>query len=395
MTYDIIIVGAGASGLAAAITAGRRGKKILIIDKNKKCGQKLYATGNGRCNLTNLFMSPDSYYENDFAFLINGTNPAEDIISFFNSIGIYTYDRDGYVYPMSNQASSVVWALKDEAAKYDISFRYNHEVKEISKDNKSFKVTLNNNESYISASLLLATGGFSYPKLGSSDESIYSIYDSLNIKYKKYEASLCPLIIKEDLSPISGVRTKGRVSVTKEGKTYHEEGEIQFTDYGISGIVIFNMSYYLNKGDKITLDLIPDVPYDSFKALFNKVGSRRCNAILNGLINDKLASFILDNFLKNIDNKNLTGNDFNDDMIHDLYHMMKNYTLNVKGKMDFDMSQASSGGILTYAINPDTMEIRDIKGLYASGEATDVLGKCGGYNLTYAFLSGIKAGRNM
>lgn len=395
MTYDIIIVGAGASGLTAAITAGRKGKNILIIDKNKKCGQKLYATGNGRCNLTNLKLSPDSYYENDFAFQINGPDPSKDIISFFNSIGIYTYDRDGYVYPLSNQASSVVWALKDEAGRYDISFRYNHEVSDIKKENEGFKVILNNNESHIGRKILFATGGFSYPKLGTANENIYSIYDSLGISYKKYEAALCPLIIKEDLSKISGVRTKGKVTVYKDEKAYEEEGEIQFTDYGISGIVIFNMSYYLNKGDKISLDLIPEVPYEGFKALFDKSGYRKPNAILNGLINDKLASFILDNFLKNIDNKSLTGNDFNEDMIHELYLLMKNYTLNVKGKMDFDMSQASSGGILTSMIDPATMELRNIKGLYVSGEATDVLGKCGGYNLTYAFLSGIKAGRNM
>lgn len=395
MTYDIIILGAGASGLAAAITAGRREKKILIIDKNKKCGQKLYATGNGRCNLTNQLFSPDSYYENDFALKIIGKSPAEDIISFFNSLGIYTYDRDGYVYPMSNQASSVVWALKDEAGRFDTSFRYNHEVNRIIKEKDGFKVILNNNESHIGKTLLIATGGFSYPNLGTANESIYSIYDSLNIKYKKYEAALCPLIIKEDLSKISGVRTKGKVTVYKDEKEYHEEGEIQFTDYGISGIVIFNMSYFLDKGDKIYLDLIPEVSYQRFKALFNNTRNRRPVAILNGLINDKLSSFILDNFLKNIDNKNLTGNDFNDDMVNELYLLMKKYTLNVKGKMDFDMSQASSGGILTSEIDPETMELRNIKGLYVSGEATNVLGKCGGYNLTYAFLSGIKAGRNM
>ena len=155
------------------------------------------------------------------------------------------------------------------------------------------------------------------------------------------------------------------------------------------------MSYFLDKGDKIYLDLIPEVSYERFKALFNNTRNRRPVAILNGLINDKLSSFILDNFLKNIDNKNLTGNDFNDDMVNELYLLMKKYTLNVKGKMDFDMSQASSGGILTSEIDPETMELRNIKGLYVSGEATNVLGKCGGYNLTYAFLSGIKAGRNM
>lgn len=431
--YDIIVIGAGAAGLTAAITAAKRNKKILVIDKNKKCGAKLYATGNGRCNITNLKMDISKYYNDSFSYDVIGREDAsKQVISFFNELGLMTYDRDGYVYPLSNQASSLVWALKDAAEETGlVSFRYNHAVKDIevedledveiridkadykkadelkkarikeSEAKVKYKVFLDNNETYEAEKILIAAGGFSYPKLGTAGNEIYHIFDKLNIKYQKFEPALCPIFTKEDMSGLYGVRSKGRVSVdinlkNKKRDIIYEDGEIQFTDYGLSGIVIFNLAYYLKAEDTISLNLIPEISKELFISLFEKNKNRKVLAILNGLLNDKLSNYIINRcFTENEKKFKLTGNDLDRADILRLYDTSTNLKFTVRGKDDFNMSQASVGGILTDQIDKDSMKIISTDGIYCAGEVTNIIAKCGGYNLTYAFLSGIKAGRNM
>lgn len=426
--YDIIVIGAGAAGLTAAITAAKRNKKILVIDKNKKCGAKLYATGNGRCNITNLKMDISKYYNDSFSYDVIGREDAsKQVISFFNELGLMTYDRDGYVYPLSNQASSLVWALKDAAEETGlVSFRYNHAVKDISKiieakideteykkadesENAKikeseakvkYKVFLDNNETYEAEKILIAAGGFSYPKLGTAGNEIYHIFDKLNIKYQKFEPALCPIFTKDDMSGLYGVRSKGRVSVcinfNNKRDIIYEDGEIQFTDYGLSGIVIFNLAYYLKAEDTISLNLIPEISKELFISLFEKNKNRKVLAILNGLLNDKLSNYIINRcFTENEKKFKLTGNNLDRADILRLYDTSTNLKFTVRGKDDFNMSQASVGGILTDQIDKDSMKIISTDGIYCAGEVTNIIAKCGGYNLTYAFLSGIKAGRNM
>ncbi len=418
--YDVCIIGAGASGLVAAIESSRRGLSCVVVDKNKKPGMKLYATGNGRCNLTNDTWEEDSYYENEFVdkvynslYNITELRQRSFVIDYFKKLGINTVNKDGYFYPSSMQASSVVWALLDAASYAGVEILERHTctgidyvhdpeyarhgtdiVYEVKCINKIGDDTYN--VSVFSKNIIIATGGASQKKLGAADSSLSeSIFNSLRLDYTDFRAGLCPVTVNDDLSAVAGVRTKAKLSVGR----YSEIGEVQITENGLSGIVTFNMSYYMEEGTVVNVNLLPRVSESEFVEYYNlirgKYSHKRLDAFLNGYINDKLASYMIEKIYHNKDQK-LRLKDVNTSDISKLYQKLTSWNLVVKSKAGFDESQASYGGINTDIIDSYTMEIDEDhtigKGIYAVGEATDVMGKCGGYNLTYAFVTGFLAG---
>lgn len=450
--YDICIIGAGASGLAAAIESSRRGLSVVMIDKNKKVGNKLYATGNGHCNLTNDTYEESSYYGNEFVdsvfeslYRITGLRQRSFIVKYFEDLGIKTTNKNGYIYPSSMQASSVVWALKDAASMYGVEFINNFTAFHVNKitaySNPDFMMHLNDSitasklnqmnngyrprtleyiyeicirenssvempyeDAIYSRSIIIATGGMSQPKLGAADKSTHeSLLDSMGIPFKDFRSGLCPLLVNENLKEIAGVRTKCRLNIN--GKS--ELGELQISDNSISGIVTFNMSYYAEAGDNVVINLLPKISQDEFIEHFKKIRSgypdKRLKAFLNGYLNDKLGIFMIRCFYGEAGD-NLSLKDVTDIGIEGLYLQLTEWTLQIKKKGNFDVSQASSGGIITNMINPLTMKLSindkyfsmdSDDEIYATGEVTDVLGKCGGYNLTYAFITGYIAGQNI
>ncbi len=409
--YDICIIGAGASGLVAAIESSRRGLSCVVADKNKKPGNKLYATGNGKCNLTNDDWEEDTYYENVFAddvfevlYKSTGMRQRSFVVDYFNKLGVQIMNKNGYIYPSSQQASTVVWALT-EAAKY-------HGARIINKatvfsvereDEHVYKVMLNvlrdNEETehfLLAKNIIIATGGFSQERLGATNPVLSEeLLGSLRVPRSNYECALCPVYLNEDVSSLSGIRTKARLSV----KGHSELGELQITDQGISGIVTFNLSYYMHSGDEVKINLLPKKSEDEFADEFNKVKyhypDMRLDQFVNGYINDKLAVYMIRKFY-GIPDISLTLKEVTETGARGLYQEITEWKVIVRSKAGFDMSQASAGGITTSYINPYTMMISPERtlgeGIYAVGEATDVLGKCGGYNLTFAFVTGYIAG---
>ena len=412
--YDICIIGAGASGLVAAIESSRRGLSCVVVEKNKKPAVKLYATGNGRCNLTNDTWEEDSYYENSFVDSVydalyrdTGLRPRNFVIDYFKKLGVTTVNKNGYIYPRSMQASTVVWSLVDAAkangAEIRCPFKVENVICNTDQDGIFYEIlgvsgkNSNAEDSTIYArKLILATGGISQPELGAAEDSnLYNLINSLGLTAKEFKSGLCPVYCSDDLSALAGVRTKAVVSVNG----HSEKGEVQFTEKGLSGIVIFNMSYYLNPGDTIHLSLL-DISEDDFVHHFNLVKSkypgRSLTAFLNGYINDKLALYYKNAFYGS--ELKLCLVDVTEAGIRGLYQDMNDWWIKIRSKADISSSQASIGGIITDDINPGTMCIkykRFNETLYAVGEVTDVIGKCGGYNLTYAFVTGYLAGRNI
>lgn len=404
--YDLCIIGGGASGMACAITAARKGLKCIIIEKEAKLGKKLYATGNGRCNITNKsFEKPYNQYYNssnsgylDFLEKLFGNeDPDKEVINFINSIGIYTYDINSYVYPQSMQASSVMWALNDEIKRLNIEIRFKAMVDRIEYSDGLYMIYVLN-EQIKALNVVLACGGAGYKSLGGSDKG-YKLAKSLGVKCHPFRPSLCGMVTEENLMPLSGVRIRARAKLTfgscqeytNSSYISSEDGELQFTDYGISGIMIFNLSgkagKLLEEGKSpiVVMDFLPDFDDKILFDAFERFDNRRPEAILNSFINDKLAAFII----KNIEKSNSSYK------ISDIANELHNYKLEIKELKDFENAQVTAGGISLDEINPYDMSLINMKGMYAVGELTDIDGICGGYNLTYAIISGIRAGESI
>ena len=409
--YDVCIVGGGASGMACAITASKRGLNCITDEKEAKLGRKIYASGNGKCNLTNhnfdkglesYYNSSDKKYDLFLSKLFKCKHPDKEITDFLFSIGIVTYDADSYVYPRSLQASSVMWAFTDMIKDLGIKILCKTCVEEIKERETGFDVKAA--KTIISAkNVVLACGGAGYKSLGGSFNG-YVLAGKLKIKTTSLRPSLCGLVTKKNINVLSGIRIKASATISdetgKDIKGLQEEGEIQFTDYGISGIMIFNLSgivgNLISSGEKafVNIDFLPDFDDKKITDLFEANNYRKPKAILNSLINDKLAGYIIDEVLSENKDKNpaeIKSKEFLQKIICKLH----NFTLEIKELKDFDNAQVTAGGIELDEINPHDMSIKKYDGLYAIGEMTDIDGICGGYNLTYAFLSGIRAGEGI
>ena len=426
--YDVCIIGCGMSGMVCAIEAARRDRKVILIDKNDKPGKKIYATGNGRCNITNrdFAKSYEAYYNSvngdhssflgDLFNSVKYKYPDEEVIDFLASIGIYTYENNSYIYPRSMQASAVMWALVDELKRLDVETLFKAQIDEIDIVDTHYELKLPNRQ--ISAlKVVLACGGASYPKLGGG-VSAYNPARSLGLKCNAIRPSLCGLITKEDTSSIAGVRAKACATLYAYNendscyKVDSETGELQITDYGLSGIMIFNLSSkagaLLLEGKRlvISLDFLYDYDYEKvltdeqLYGLFEGYPGRSFKAVLNTFVNDKLAGYIVDR-ADNFEEKNCTLEDMSDipdkkaAFYKNMIYMMHNLEFEITGTKDYDSAQVTAGGVALSEINPKDMSLKRYPGIYAIGEITDIDGICGGYNLTYAIISGIRAGASI
>ena len=417
--YDVIIIGAGASGLAAAIQCSRRKLSCLILDKNKKPGNKLYAAGNGRCNVTNRMYQSDVYYNNPFTDRIMAqTDIQEFTAQFFDEIGIRLINKNGYYYPMSMQASSVVWALLDAIDPHYVDRKQNTEVTDIEQhfdadSHLTYKILCQDHSEYLCHSLILCIGGCSAPNLGAADSTItYGLLDKLTIRYRPFKPALAPIYVKEDIKNLTGVRQSAVLTVGRDNVT--ESGEVQFTENGISGIVVFNLAEYIREAmdtscPYVYINPIPEITEEDYLARYqhlrSQVPSKTILAFLNGFMNDKLAAYLVEQYGMYAQseytqtaaaiNKKSRLEQITPQQASNIYHYITHkFRLQAAAVSGFDKSQASSGGIITDQICPDTMEIRERPGIYVAGEAIDVLGKCGGYNISFALYTGWVAGNH-
>lgn len=399
---DIIVVGGGASGMMAAIAAAQSNKKVLILEHNDRLGKKILQTGNGRCNLTNKNMSKDCYCKEnaDFAMKVIKDFDETKVCDFFVEAGLLLHDRGGYVYPNSDQASSVNEVLFLELKRKNVSVKTGVIVENISKKGPNGFDIQTNQGGFSCNKLILATGSKAYPKSG-SDGSGYELAKKLGHTIIEPLPALTSL--KSDFTlrkSISGVRCDGMVRLLVEEKEIiRERGEIQMTDYGISGIPVFQISRYgvqavsRKKKTSCVLDLLPDYEEEQIIAFLRKKASVKgitMEDAICGMINRKLSAMILKYSgyeacdmafkWKDSDFKKIAVN-------------IKNLPMSIIGYNSFDYGQVCQGGVCVDEINVSTMESKRVKGLYFAGELVDVDGICGGYNLQWAWSSGYKAGK--
>lgn len=433
MGYDVIVVGAGASGLMAAIAAARKGSSVLVIEQKEKPGKKILATGNGKCNFTNLVQDAGCYRSDDSTFPMKALEgfDVKKTIAFFEGLGIYPKDRNGYLYPNSEQAASVVQVLMMECRRLNVQFHYNEKVLKFANPNftiiteqrilptdqeksqgkgKKGSQAKNNTskpsdvkiekKSYYAKKLILATGGCASPNLG-SDGSGYPLAKHFGHTIIKPLPALVQLKSPESYcKTISGVRVIGKVGAYSGSTLLSEEnGEMLFTDYGISGIPIMQISRFvakvLDQGKQVELkiDFLPEKTWDEviellFKRLELSTG-KTVEEMMVGLFNHKLSYILIKQAkLDPLDAaKKLT-----DRGIQALADQIKAFTMRITDTNSFENAQVSAGGVSTKEISEKTMESKLVKNLYIVGELLDVDGTCGGYNLQWAWSSGYLAG---
>ena len=386
----IIVVGGGASGMVASIFAKNDSNEVIVLERNSKCLKKLLITGNGKCNYFNDDFSFEHYYSNgDISSIINASNK-EKVLDFFSSIGVVPRVKNGYYYPNSNQSYSVYNSLMKEANLRGVSIVYDCEVLNIVKENNQFIVSTSNGD-YVCDKVIVSTGGKSYPKTG-SDGAGYLFGAALGHKIIPVVPSLVGLVSNDKfIKSLSGVRCDACVSLGSKS----EIGEVQFTDYGLSGICIFNLSNIASRLGNCSVrinflyNFVSD--YSSFCELFDSINSRvkgrSIVELLEGYLNYNIVNVILKKCGISI---SCSWDEL--DKKRDLYDSLVSFDVDIVGTRGFDVAQVSLGGISLDDIDINTFESKIVPGLYFIGEVLDVTGACGGYNLGFAFLSGMIAG---
>ena len=402
---NVIVIGAGASGLIAAIYAKSKGNNVILLEKNEICGKKILATGNGRCNFWNEDQRLEHYRSSNFEKIekiINNKN-REEILNFFVKIGIESKIKNGYYYPNSNQAISIKKALELEAQKQNVIIKTDSEVVDLKKEKDDFKVILKNGQEIISNSVILATGSKAAPKTG-SDGIGYQICKKFNHTIVKPLPALVQL--KADgkfLKDWEGIRTDVLIKLYENGKKIGEEiGEIQLTNYGISGICVFNLSGIVSRGlndnkkETVRINFLNSLNINSSKDFIewmNKrnllVKDRSIFELLEGVLNYKLVNVLLK---KSKINNNMKWEELSLSSKNDLSENITSFKLEIIGTNSFDKAQVCSGGIPLNEIDVNDMQSLKVKGLYIIGELLDVDGDCGGYNLEWAWITGMIAG---
>lgn len=399
--WDLVVVGAGASGMMAAITAARENKKVCIIEKLDKAGKKLLATGNGKCNFTNAHMTSDCFRgDEDFVQSVLDRFSVTDCLDFFHSIGIYPKNKNGYYYPNSEQAASVTNALVYELNRLGVKIFFETMIHEIV--TKQDEVCVYTNKGcYVGKSVLIATGLLASPKLG-SDGSSFDIIKGLGHRFSPVLPALCGFYCKGiKFKQVSGVRAYGTVKAYIDNICVAEDtGEIQFTDYGLSGIPVFQISRYLSRGlyekkkVEIKLNILPDF---NKAQLLQELNHRKTIGqsmpvmnLLNGLINQKLIDIVLDKAGIRAD---MLGSSLSELDICKLAEYLQEMNVRVTNYRDFEFVQICTGGLPISDINTETLESRFAKNVHFAGEILDVDGICGGYNLHFAWATGYIVGK--
>lgn len=392
----VVIIGGGASGIISSIFASKN-NEVIILERNSSSLKKLLLTGNGKCNYFNDNQDISNYNSNniDLVEKIITKNNLNNVLEFFDKIGIVPKIKNGYYYPYSNLSNSIKEALLKEASLCGVKIKTDYLVEDIKKVDSKFII---NNELECDY-LILSTGSKAYPKTG-SDGFGYDILRKFGHKIIKVSPALTQVIgNKSYFKDWAGIRVDAKVSLYENNHFIdNQTGEVQLTKNGLSGICIFNLSGKIRRGldDKQLEDIIINfLPFvEDIESFLNernqKVKNRTIIELLEGLINYKLIKIILKE--SNI-NENKYYDELNIKQKNELYNNLVAFKVNVIDTNDFDSAQTCSGGLSLEEINLSTMESKLIDGLFITGELLDIDGLCGGYNLTIAWITGMLAGK--
>lgn len=412
----IVIIGGGAAGMTAAIAAAqnshrsKRNAQIWILEHKELVGKKILSTGNGRCNLTNEVMDLDCFYSEHPKIVrqVIDTFGREETLKFFRELGIFVKSKNGYYYPRSEQAAAVRELFQARLEKLGVKICTGIHAESIKRENTSFLIhavqtdsSKGNADIFIKADkVILTCGGRAAPVLG-SDGSGYALAGSLGHSLVPVVPALVQLRVKNHpLKQAAGVRTDAAVSIFENKKLMGTDtGEIQITEYGISGIPVFQVSrhaakaLYSKRPVRAEIDFLPEIPEETMAAVLRFGRKKKDNAYISeamlGFLNKKLIPCIL----KNAKVKpQLRICEMSDSLIESLIHSCRHFSLSVSDTNGFEHAQVCAGGVKLTEINASTMESLRCSNLYLAGEILDADGICGGYNLQWAWATGFTAG---
>ena len=389
----IAIIGGGASGIAAAIYAKRENSacNVQVFERSDRILKKLLATGNGRCNLSNTDMSGRHYFSHSPEYInkiLSAFTPEEER-QFFESIGIIFCEENGRIYPYSRRANAVADALRFECGHLGVKIRTNAFVEKIEKSEHGFII---NGEFF--DKVIVSSGGFSAPSFG-TDGNSFRLLKSLGHTITRYSYALAPVKVKENVKQLKGIRAHADVTLLRNGDAIRtEKGEVQFTDYGLSGIAVMQLSRLLGENDILALDLMPNFSKKELETLFEKrkatLPHLKAEDFLSGIVHKTLGIFIL-NRIGISPAKNTSS--LTEDEIRQLAENIKTLPFTVSSVLGKEHSQATSGGARLCDFNAETLESSIVPNLYCTGEALDCVGDCGGYNLHWAWATAKIAGK--
>ena len=394
----ITVIGGGAAGFTAAITAAGRGADVVIVEKCDRAAKKILATGNGRCNMTNINAAQENYHGMNPGFVKGAIRRfwVEETLEFFSGLGILPkVEEDGKVYPYSLQAAAVSDVLRMEAERLGVKLVCDFEVSDIIKNKKGYVTVSKKGEKIESDKVILASGGKASPNLG-SDGSGYQLAQKFGHKLTKlYPALVQVKTDTEYTKSLQGLKVNAKASFFENDKLVSEaSGEVLFTDYGLSGPPIFDLSRLAStsKNGEIFIDIMPEY---SEKELFTMLSERRYSGknlenYFIGMLPKKLGQVLLkacgiaplSRKSESLSTKELAA----------VVKRIKAWGFKVRGTMSWNNAQVTAGGIDVSDVNPSTMESKLSDGLYLAGEILDIDGDCGGYNLQWAWSSGYLAG---
>lgn len=407
----VAVIGGGASGMLAAITAAQAGAKILLLEHKDRIGKKLLATGNGRCNFTNLHQEPSCYRSEDPAFpwKIVSQFDTQAVLEFFRKLGICYKDRNGYCYPYSDQASAVLEALRMELERLGVDVRTEIQVRDVlpihnakaRKQGGGFRIETDQGTLSVDR-VILCTGSKAAPSTG-SDGSGYDLAKSLGHRMIPVLPALVQLRCEgKFFKSISGVRVHATVSVWNGDICLATDtGELQLTDYGLSGIPVFQISRYAAQAIyqkeqvRAAVDFLPECTEEATLMLLRERAKTRpkktADQFFIGLFHKKLSELMIR--LSGIPREKPAGT-FSEEELRCLTCLIKDFRAPVSGTNSFAQAQVCRGGVDTSQVDSETLESRLVPGLYFAGELLDVDGICGGYNLQFAWSSGYVAGKH-
>ncbi len=404
----ILVVGGGAAGMMAAVTAARNGKKVRLIEKNEKLGKKLFITGKGRCNITNaadiedLFSAVVSNPKFLYSSFYSMTN--DQVIDFFEELGVKTkVERGGRVFPESDHSSDVIRALEQEMKRLGVEIRLRAEAEEIlAEDGRVTGVRLSSGKELHADAVIIATGGISYPSTGSTGDG-YRFARECGHKVADLSPALVPMEVKEwyarELMGLSLRNVEIRITDGKK-KLYEEFGEMLFTHYGVTGPVILSASSIVGKKLRehpltLHIDLKPALTEEQLDKRmlreFEANHNRQFKNAVDSLFPSKLKPVIVE--LSGIQEDKKVNEVTKEERLH-FVRLIKDFSMTLTGMRGYNEAIITKGGVSVKEIDPGTMESKLVNGLYFAGEVLDLDAVTGGYNLQIAWSTGYLAGLN-
>ncbi len=400
----VAVIGGGAAGMVAAITARYKGADVLILEKNLRVGKKILATGNGRCNLTNVNAGLSYYHGKNpgFARAALSSFDTEKTIDFFERLGVaHKVEEGGKVFPVSNQASSVLDVLRYELEETGVRVLCEAAVRDIKNNRRSFDILLEDGRKFEADRVILATGGKAAPNLGTNGSG-YKLARNLGHSIVEPFPALVQLkLASKFLKQIQGVKFEGDAEIIFNDKTVQRaSGEILFTEYGASGPPVLSLSRkageYLQRGDRVWLKLVlfKDKSVTQLEQLlierFRRGPQKELSFSFVGFINKKLIPVVLRE--AGVEDIKKPAGQVSDRERANISYVLQDWRFALTGTTSWPAAQVTAGGVEVKEIHGQTMESKIVPGLYFAGEIVDIDGDCGGYNLQWAWSSGYVAG---